>query len=547
MGPRLRPGRWLLSLIAFLHLVSLLGMSLAFPANAGAQDSDPKGEPYRPGDVVPIPEEAERDEMEAKELRDPYGVATQERHTDQVSSQVRYVLEGIVVSGNKRTKARLIRKFVPLKQGEFLDPESPDLLATEWRLMGTGWFDAVRIRLERGAERGYVVLIVEVRERNTVVIEQLVAGLSEGVRTTTDRGRTLFPWLGFKVTETNLAGLGIRLSGTALVSEFQQGGRLDLQYPKLIKSEYDLRFGTYFLNGREFYGNNPLVSVPCGEPVCPGTSEVTAAVVRYRRGGFMVGTGKDFTSKLRYSLDWIGEIVSVLGRPQAASETVGNEIKPIDFAIEDGKSFVSSLRFALIFDKRDDPGITKEGVFFVGDVMLGTRALGSDYDFIKLDVWVRRWWRLPWRHTIRLGFFGGAAFGNTPFFYLFHISDLSDLIPSRFLEMQLDGRPPPNLLDTSIDNNRLGELAWRLDVEYDVPVFEKQRDRGLREVNLYWLIGLISLSDLRDQRTGFGGLSGYEGFSRYPLDLTFDLGFRFDTSVGVFQVGLSTVVGFIRL
>jgi hypothetical protein len=521
---------------------------LASPAIA--QDADPKGEPYRPGDVVAAPERedepADADE-EKEELRDPYGLASEDRHADQVSSQVRYVLEGIVVAGNKRTKAHVVRKFVPLKQGDFLDPESPELLATEWRLMGTGWFDSVDIRLERGAERGYVVLVVEVKERNTVVIEQLVAGLSKGVAQTTDRGRTLFPWFGFKITETNLAGLGIRLSGTALASEFQQGGRLDLRYPKLIKSEYGIRFGTYFLNGREFYGNNPLVSVPCGMPTCPDTSVVTNAVVRYRRGGFMVGTGKEFTSKLRYSLDWIGDIVSVLSRPEAASEVVGNEIKPIDFAIQDGRSFVSSLRFALTFDKRDDPGITKEGVLFVGDVILGTRALGSDYDFIKLDVWVRRWWRLPWGHTIRLGFFGGAAFGNTPFFYLFHISDLTDLIPSRFLEMQLDSRPPPNLLGTSIENNYLGELAWRLDVGYDVPVYERVRERGLREVNLYALIGLLSLADLRGQRTGFGAISGYSGFSRYPLDLTFDVGFRFDTRVGVFQVGFSTLLGFIRL
>ena len=534
--------------MAFLYLVSLLAAVTISSSIAAAQDLDPRGEPYRPGDVVPAPaEQGESEDEGPEEFRDPYGVASEGRHSDQVSSQVRYVLEGIVVTGNKRTKAHVVRKFVPLKQGDFLDPESPELLDTEWRLMGTGWFDSVDIRLERGAERGYVVLVVQVKERNTFVIEKLVAGLSEGVRQTTDSGRTLFPWLGFKVTETNLAGLGIRLSGTALVSEFQQGGRLDLQYPKLIKSEYGVRFATFFLNGREFYGNSPLVSVPCGAPTCPGTSVVTNAVVRYRRGGFMVGTGKEFTTKLRYSLDWIGDIVSVLGRPQAASEVVGNEIQPIDFAIQDGRSFVSSLRFTLTFDKRDDPGITKEGVLFVGDVMLGTRALGSDYDFIKIDVWVRRWWRLPWKHTIRIGFFGGAAFGNTPFFYLYHISDLSDLIPSRFLEMQLDARPPPNLLGTSIENNYLGELAWRLDVGYDVPVYQNARERGLREVNVYGLIGLISLTDLRNQRTGFGGVAGYSGISRFPLDLTFDFGFRFDTRVGVFQFGFSTILGFVRL
>jgi hypothetical protein len=524
----------LIALLALLHL----------PTIASAQGADPKGEPYQPGDPVAVPAPAEPVADESEEFRDRYGVASENRHADQISSQVRYVLEGIVVSGNTRTKAHTVRKFIPLKQGDFLDPESPELVATEWRLMGTGWFDSVDIRLERGAEHGYVVLVVEVKERNTIVIEQLVAGLSEGVRNTTDSGRTLFPWLGFKITETNLAGLGIRLSGTALVSEFQQGGRLDLRYPKLIKSEYGIRFGTFFLNGREFYGNEPLVSVPCGAPTCPGTSVVQNAVVRYRRGGFMVGTGKDFTTKLRYSLDWIGDIVSVLDRPEAASERRGNEVAPIDFAIQDGRSFVSSLRFALVFDKRDDPGITKEGVIFRGVVTAGTRFLGSDYDFLQLEAWVRRWWKLPWNHTIRIGAFGGAAFGNTPFFYLFHISDLTDLIPSRFLEMQLEARPAPNLLGTSIENNYLGELAWRLDIGYDVPVYERVRDRGLREVNLYTLVGLYGLADVRDPRTG---ISGYSGAARFPVDLTFDIGFRFDTRVGVFQVGFSTLVGFIPL
>ncbi len=526
-------------------LLIFLGL-LAAPAIANAQGSDSKGEPYRPGDVVAAPaQEDERvEDAEDEEFRDPYGVASDGRHPDQISSQVRYVLEGIVVIGNERTTARTVRKFVPLKQGDFLDPESPELVETEWRLMGTGWFGSVEIRLERGAQRGYVVLVVQVKERNTVVIEQLVAGLSEGVRNTTDSGRTLFPWLGFKVTETNLAGAGIRLSGTTLLSEFQQGGRVDLRYPKLIKSAYGLRFATFFLNGREFYGNNPLVSVPCGLPTCPGTSIVANAVVRYRRGGFMIGTGRDITPKLRYSLDWVGDIVSVLNRPEAASEQRGNDIAPINFAIQDGRSFVSSLRFALTFDKRDDPGITKEGVLFRGVITAGTRFLGSDYDFLQLEAWVRRWWRLPWKHTIRLGAFGGAAFGNTPFFYLFHVSDLSDLIPSRFLEMQLDARPPPNLLGTSVENNQLGELAWRIDLGYDIPVYERVRDHGLREINLYTLIGIYGLADLRDPRTG---LNGYSGFSRFPLDLTFDFGFRFDTRVGVFQVGFSTLVGFIRL
>lgn len=570
MGARLRRGRRVRSLIVAILRVCAAAVALSVVlANAQptlrlalAQDESPdwpegtpyepgapdeieppptdRLEPYRPGEVVPAPPDEDPDDQE---LYDPYGGASEDRATSQISSQVRYILERIEVIGNTRTKARVIRKFVPLRPGQFLDPESPELLATEWRLMGTGWFNWVDIRLERGEKPGYAVLIVHVEERNTIIIEQLVAGLSEGVLNT-NRDRELSPWLGFKLTETNLAGLGIRFSGTALVSQFNQGGRLDLRYPKWIKDKYGVRFGTFFLNGREFYGDAPLVSVPCGQPTCPGTSIVDSAVVRYRRGGFMVGVDKDITSTLRYNLDWIGDIVSVLNRPEAASETRGNEIVPIDFAIEDGRSFVSSLRFTLILDRRDDPGITKEGVLLRGSVTAGTRFFGSDYDYLQLEVWIRRWWRLPWNHTIRFGAFGGAAFGNTPFFYLFHVSDLTDLVPSRFLEMQLDRRRAPNLLGTSIEASYLGELAWRIDVGYDIPIYERVKQRGLREINIYTLIGLYSLADIRDQRLG---IDGFSGAARYPLDLTFDFGFRFDTRVGVFQVGFSTLLGFIRL
>ena len=79
---------------------------------------------------------------------------------------------------------------------------------------------------------------------------------------------------------------------------------------------------------------------------------------------------------------------------------------------------------------------------------------------------------------------------------------------------------------------------------YNIPVYERVRERGLREINLYTNIGLLGLADLRDPRLG---VSGYSGASRFPMDLTFDIGFRFDTRVGVFQIGFSTLVGFIPL
>ena len=149
---------------------------LASPGTAGGQDDAPdwpegtqyEPEPYTPGEVVPAPHfEDEREDADDDEFRDPYGAAIETPTTNQFSSQVRYVLERIEVTGNTRTKSRLIRKFVPLEPGQFLDPESPDLVATEWRLMGTGWFDRVDIRLERGEKSAIVKRRLQEASRET--------------------------------------------------------------------------------------------------------------------------------------------------------------------------------------------------------------------------------------------------------------------------------------------------------------------------------------------------------------------------------------------
>src|SRR5690606_6723016 len=82
---------------------------------------------------------------------------------------LRYFLEAVEVEGNTRTHASVIRAYVPLERGEPFDPEESELETLQFALMGTGWFDEVHVRLRRGSERGWVVVVVEVVERNTIV------------------------------------------------------------------------------------------------------------------------------------------------------------------------------------------------------------------------------------------------------------------------------------------------------------------------------------------------------------------------------------------
>ncbi|MCZ7686753.1 MAG: hypothetical protein M5U28_51595 [Sandaracinaceae bacterium] len=89
---------------------------------------------------------------------------------------------------------------------------------------------------------------------------------------------------------------------------------------------------------------------------------------------------------------------------------------------------------------------------------------------------------------------------------------------------------------------RAEELAARLDIEYAIWVYEA--NDALRGLQIYGLVGLYALADDDDLRVA---IRGYSGFAQVPLDLTFDVGLRFDTVVGVFQLGFSTLLGFISL
>ncbi len=459
---------------------------------------------------------------------------------------VRYFLEDIEVTGNTGTRDSVILSYIPLELGDVIDPEDPSVEAIKWRLRGTGWFRSVRLRLKRGSRRGWVVLVVEVEEQNTIVVTQLALGVSEGITRSEDRTLDLVPYLGATVEETNLFGTGMRLSVSGLVSTRGYGLRVGLGQPRLRDTSYGLQVSAFFNDARQFFGNDPLVSISCpsGRPRgrCPPEVEARNAVVIYRRGGVSLAAGRDIGSNLRVELGWQGEFVNVRARPAAASETRGTEVRPIDFAINDNVSYVSLARLRLVYDRRDDPAMPTRGTRFFTQVEGASILLGSDYSFLRMQASVRTWVPVRPGHVLRFGGYLGAAFGDTPFYFKFHISDLSDLIPSRVLEMELDRRPAPDILNTSIAAMRNEELAARLDVQYELRLYTS---RGrLRGVYTYVNLGLIALADLRDPLVA---PAGYTGIGVLPIDLTFDVGVRFDTVFGVFQFGFSNLLGFISL
>lgn len=488
----------------------------------------------------------------------PFKLSTESRSTPDLgvssAGRIIYFFERVKVRGNSSTSQEVIEHFIPFKHGDPFNVDDPSIEYIRWRLMGTGWFNDVKLSLERGSKRGWIVLVVDVEERNTLIVTRVVLGLSRDVKQklkgedTEEYKHPLYAGIG--VAETNLFGLGIGASLSGVYSEPQQGFDLLYTDPTRLGGGFTLEGHFFFNHGREFFGideENTEIAATCmdsdtREIIEDCEKEVSAqtAVVRYDRYSLGLGTGHDISSTLRYSIGWQGELVNVISKPDAASITRGAETVPIDFHIENDDSIVSSLYFSLIFDSRGDPPFPTRGQLVRLDARAGAAWIGSDYDFARYEASFRHWQPLPWHHVLSFGVYLGAIYDDAPFFYRFYVSDLSDLIPSRILELNLDHRGAPNFLGTSIKAMRREELAGKIDIEYNLPLH--RGGGGFRGVDAYGRIGLYSLASWEDLRYA---IRGYEGIARIPLDLTFDFGVRADTSVGVFTFGFSTLVGFI--
>ena len=483
------------------------------------------------------------------------------------STDLKYLLQRVEIVGNRRTRSRIIRSFVPLETGATLDVNDPEIEALRYRLLGTGWYDRVDLRLTRGTQPGWVVLVIEVEERSTLVFQQLAAGVGWTVEGVGGRrgdsaapGRKAEPYLGLAVAETNFLGTGRTLSGEVLGSSDQQGLALTFFTPVVRSSRWSLRTRGSLVNGREYFGGDRgvLVSTDCSNATSPDELErcqlrPPVAVIDYWRAGFGVGTARDVGTFTRLSLELHGDFVKVPpgGMPLAASELRGRgdpaaSTTPIAFSIEPGRSWVSMLKVGLLYDKRDSAILPSRGTLaaFNGDLASG--LIGSDYAFVRLQASFNHWFHLRWGHTVRAGAFAGAVFGYAPFFYKFFVSDLTDLQPSRILGLNLDHRPAPNLFGlrcgpfdsrcgTAVAQMRQEELAGRIDAEYVWPLVRGRR-KFVKGADAFFLLGLYGLADANDLRVA---MPGYQGLSRLPVDLTLDAGVRLDTQIGVFQIGIA--------
>jgi outer membrane protein assembly factor BamA len=466
---------------------------------------------------------------------------------------LKYTLEGIQVRGNRSTLPRVVLRYVPFKEGDVLDVDDPELELTRFRLLGTGFFRDVQLSLRRGTKRGYVILVVDVVERNTVIVDDIWLGIAANADTL-GNAQPLGPYGGASVTETNLAGTGIALGGAFAVADQQLALRARLTDPNFLRSSWIVEAEVLYSSARDLFGNSDVLvidptqtSAPCPSASNPGSQLSSSygrcsdyAVAQYKRFGGRLGAGHDLGISSQIFLDYRLEKIDA-SMPLAASDHRGLDVEPIDFMLPRGSSILSMLRATFVNDTRDEPFLPTRGHRLEGTFDGSMTPIGSDYPYAKLVLRGSQYFPLPWAgHVLHLRGFAGAIFGNAPLFERFYVGDLSDLLPDRALDLAFDRRPAPNYLSTDIVEIRYGNYAAKVDAEYRVPLY--RGTRSVYGVDFFGSVGLYGLANEQDFSTP---ARGYTGFATWPIDLTFNAGLRVETQVGGFVFGISNLVGLI--
>lgn len=438
--------------------------------------------------------------------------------------------------GNTRTSTRVVLRYVPFAAGDVFDVDDPKVQLARFRLLGTGFFRDVQLSLRKGSARGQVVLVIEVRERNTIVVNDISMGLSADADTGGE-ARPLTAYAGLDVAETNLGGTGITLGTAAAVAEQQLALRVRFLDPSFLGSPWMTSGMLLFNNAKDYFGIANVFTAPDPES---NEREPRVAVVRYKRFGGSVGLGRDLSITTQLWLHYRLEAIDARYPLQASHQRGTTE--PIDFHVVRGRSVLSTLGATLQHDTRDHPFLPTRGWFlsFRGELSLLPAALDYEYQRFELDA--SRWWRLPFRgHVLKLNLFAGGIAGNAPFFEQFHVGDFSDFRPDRVLGVNFDRRPPPNFLGTEIAEVRYGQYALKLGAEYRIPLYRGQR--SVFGIDIFGSAGMYAVAGRRDLTDP---PEAYSGLARIPVDLTGNLGFRMDTSAGGFVFAFSNILGFGR-
>jgi len=208
--------------------------------------------------------------------------------------------------------------------------------------------------------------------------------------------------------------------------------------------------------------------------------------------------------------------------------------------VDDGKSSQTWARLSFERDTRDSPLLPMKGYRLNFSVQGSADSAVSDYSYLKLIARGSFLSQLGFQgagHVLRLNLFGGAILGDAPYFERFFVGDLSSLVPARALSLNFSTINSPDHLSRGADALSYESMMAGFGVEYAAPLSEVA---GLFRLEFFiggGVFGMTSPDDLPGSRE-VSIAKRVTGQSRsaesFPVALTFDLGLRAETAIGIF-------------
>jgi hypothetical protein len=436
-------------------------------------------------------------------------------------------LEDIRVVGNGATRRDLIVRALPFAVGDTLAAGDPRLRKARFKVLSLGFFRSVSLSMQRGSARGRVVLTIQVEERGTVVLNRLWFGSS-----------TISPWwIGADLSERNVLGSGISVSGAFLYashdqvpgSEDQWAGELRVGVPAVYGPRWAAFASLTTADGSEAYRVRGDVF---------DTSAASHRAFGYRRYAGRLGATHDLTSLSRLSFAARAELIDA-DLPFAPTRTYDDgQVSAVDLHLDRGKSRVVSGLVAYDRDTRPDPVLPHAGNRLTLSAEASGSVMGSSYDFVTVLARYERWWplRVP-GHAIGLHLGGGAVLGSAPLFDQLHIADVNRMLSPRALGLLVSVNAPIDVLGTDPDKPPLGELGGAATVEYAYRLFDGRSGR-VYGGDLFIGAGLWGLSGSASPRTRDRSV-----WNSLPIDVFVDAGLRIDTDIGVFELTVANALG----
>ena len=459
--------------------------------------------PPPPGALSPSPAQPSDEEKE----KPPADEADNRLELDE-SFTPRYVLESIEVRGNRKTRGSLILAHLLLRPGDLLEEDKVQL--SRIRLLALGYFRDVRMGLEKGSSRGRVRLVVEVEERNTIIIDDIFFGFSS----------TNPFWLGTGVSDINFLGRGMSLSGAVVAAEAQQAYRLGLFWPDVFNSRFQAGLQALAVFGQEKALSARIGACEgCAEP-CSGLNAKDQTLPYVRAGGTAsFGTRLDPVHSIAFELH--GEHIDA---DMPAGEECENH--PFRGYVRSGTSTLWSLLFRFERDTRDDFFLPTRGMHLALSIELASKILfGSDYEYSKYLVKYEHSFPAFLDHAFRLSLVGGiiqdVGEKGSPFFNRFFVGDYA------LFQIQKDSLPRNLDLNFS-EVFDYGDLLLSVGAEYDVPLWSTgkffYRGYVYSAINYSYVTKADFLASENE----------WSGKPRHPVSV--DLGFKVDTPVGLFTL-----------